>query len=82
MISEILILAIAIPVGYLIAWLAKDEIVSWRKWFKVLIISSVIVGIIFYFYEKPYISWTAGFILIVSSISLMQSQDKKWIRKI
>ncbi len=80
MISEIIILLLAIPSGYLIAWLARDELIVGRKWFRVLIILSIIVGIWFYLVDVIYVSWTAGFIFIVSLISLMKSNDEKWFK--
>jgi len=74
MIIEIIILLSAIPIGYLIAWLAKDELVAGKKWFRVLIILSILISAWFYLIGEKYISWTAGFILIVSLISLIQSK--------
>ena len=74
MFLEILILLLAIPTGFLIAWLASDELKEGKPWFRVLIISSIIVGIWFYLTDFLYISWTAGFILIVSLISLIKAK--------
>ena len=74
MILEIVILLLAIPIGYLIAWLAKDELVAGKKWFRVLIILSILISAWFYLIGEKYISWTTGFILIVSLISLIQSK--------
>ena len=82
MIFELIILLLAIPAGYLIAWLARDELISGRIWFIALIIVSIFIGMLFYFIGIKYISWTAGFVLIVSFTSLIKSYDKKWARKI
>ena len=82
MMAEIIILLLAIPTGYLIAWLASDELVAGRKWFKALIIFSFLSGFIFYFMDEIYITLTNVFIIVVAFISLMKSYDKKWIRKI
>ena len=81
MLLDWIILILAIPSGYLIAWLARDELVAGRMWFKVLIYLSLIIGVIFYFLERFYISLTMGFIIVVSAISLRKSHDKKWTRK-
>ena len=81
MIEELIILALAIPSGYLIARLARDELVDGRKWFQILIILGIAVGTLAYFIGYGYIGWTAGFMIIVSFISLIKSYDKKWIRK-
>ena len=75
-----LILFLAIPIGYLIAWLTKEELIIGRFWFKILIIASIIIGSLFYYLEKNYISWTSTFILIVSVIGLMKSYDKRWTK--
>ncbi len=82
MLIEIIILILGIPAGYLIAWLARDELVAGRMWFKILIIISILIGIIFYFFDRIYISLSTAFIVIVSAISLMKSYDKKWIKKV
>lgn len=81
MILEIIILLLAIPTGFLIAWLTRDELISGKKWFRVLIILSILVGIWFWLIGKTYVSWAAGFILIVSLIALIKSEDKKWVKK-
>lgn len=81
MLAEFLILIMAIPSGYLIAWLARDELISGRIWFKSLIVISLIVGIVFYFYDRIYISWNSAFVLIVSLIGLMRSYDETWTRE-
>lgn len=80
MLIEIIILLLAIPSGYLIAWLARDELKDGRKWFRILIIASMISGIWFYLIKLFYISLTLGFIFIVSLISLIKSKDEKWIK--
>ena len=74
MFIEIVILVLAIPVGFLIAWLTKDELTSGRKWFRILIIASILGVIGFWIYGFPYVSWTFGFILIVSLISFVKSK--------
>ena len=78
---EIIILALAVPSGFLIAWLAKDELIQGRKWFRILIISSILFGIWFYLIGQSYIVWVFGFILIVSLIGLIKSNDKKWVMR-
>ena len=73
MIWEIIILLLGIPIGYLIAWLAKDELEVGRKWFRVLVIFSFLVGIWFYLIGWKVESFSMGFILIVSLVSLVRS---------
>ena len=72
---------VGVPVGYLIAWLARDELVVGRKWFRVLIISSLFIGVMFYFLKKLYVSLTMVFVIIVSAISLVKSYDRRFVKR-
>lgn len=81
MIWEIIILVLAIPVGYLIALLCRDELVAGRVWFEIIILLSFVLGIAYYIKGESYIAWTLAFISIIALISLMKSYDKKWTRK-
>ena len=81
MIPELIVLMLAIPIGYLIAWLARDELIIGRKYFRVLIIASIIGIIGFWLYGFHYISWTFGFVLIISLVSFLKSYNGKWTRK-
>lgn len=76
----ILLIVLAFPVGLLIAWMARDELKDGRKWFKVLIIISVILGIILLAIKKYAEALTLLFIIIFTGISLWKSYDKKWIK--
>ncbi|MBI5804020.1 hypothetical protein HY450_02140 [Candidatus Pacearchaeota archaeon] len=73
MIAELIVLLLAFPLGYLISWMTKEELVSGRKWFKVLIILSVAVGGWFALLGNFVVTLTSGFVLIVSLVSLMES---------
>jgi ABC-type Fe3+ transport system permease subunit len=73
MILEIVILLLAVPVGFFIAWLTKEELRMGRKWFRILIVVSLIGIIGFWIYGVSYVSWTFGFIGIVSTISLVKA---------
>lgn len=81
MIWEILILLAAVPTGYLIAWLARDELIAGRKYFRILIILGLVSGGWFYLIGKRYMGFSSGFISIVSLMSLIKSNDKRWTRK-
>lgn len=74
-ILSLIVLLLAIPIGYWIAWLAKDELVQGRKWFWVLIVASFITAGVFFYLRQNYIVLTAAFIAIVSGISLMKSYN-------
>lgn len=80
MILEIVVLALAIPAGFLLAWLARDELKDGKKWFRIIILVGVFVGGWFYLTGERYVTWSAGFIIIVSFIALMKSEDKKWVK--
>lgn len=73
MIWEIIILALAFPVGYLIAWLGSDELKDGKKWFRVLIIGSLLLGLWFYLTGSVMESWTMGFVFVVSLVSFVKS---------
>ena len=77
MLIKITILLLAIPIGYLIAWLAKDELILGRKWFKLIILTSIILGIVYYFIGNFIIMLTNLFIAILGVVSLMKSYDKR-----
>ncbi len=81
MILEIIILVLAFPAGYLVAWMARDELIAGRKWFKTLIIIGLVLGLFFAVknYKISYI--LSFFIVIVSFISYKKSFDKKWIKR-
>ena len=73
MMLQIVLLVLAIPVGFLIAWMARDELKQGRKWFRVLVIGCLL-GVIWFWLTKNYvISWTLGFIGIVALVSLIRN---------
>ncbi len=80
MILEIAILLLAIPIGFLIAYLCHDELIQGRIWFRLLTLLAFITGIYFYRSQPP-ISWTSAFIIIVALISLYKSHDNKWTKR-
>jgi O-antigen/teichoic acid export membrane protein len=81
MIVEIILLVLAIPTGFLIAWMARDELIDGRKWFRVIVIASLALAALFWILGFVYISLTLIFIAIVGFVSLIKSRDKKWTKK-
>ena len=81
MIADIILLVLAIPAGYLIAWMARDELADGRKWFGALVIICVVLAAIFTYFGFVYIALSLEFIGIVSLISVIKSRDKKWTKK-
>ncbi|MEI6850050.1 MAG: hypothetical protein WCK29_03350, partial [archaeon] len=69
------------PIGYLIAWMCNDELVSGRKWFRIIIFVSLLVGIVSLFFGQWVLLCSMIFIFIVTSISLRQSFNKKWVKR-
>ena len=78
---DIVILILAIPVGFLLAWLARDELVSGRKWFRRIIISALIIGGWFYLIDEKTVALTCLFIIIVTYVSYIKSFDKRWAKQ-
>ncbi len=74
---DIIIILLSIPIGFLISWLARDEIIEGFFYIKLLFALSLILMIFFSFYDEV-LTKTMGFISIVSFISLMKRFDKKW----
>jgi len=77
MIIEILILILAIPTGFLLSWMAKDELNAGREWFWALLFISIFLASMFLYYEIFYASLTCWFIAIVSLISLYKGCKRK-----
>ena len=77
----ILVLASSYPVGLLLAYLTRDELVSGRKWFKAISVLTLVVAIAFLVLYRNYaIILTLIYIVIVSFISLRKSYDKQFVR--
>ena len=75
----ILILLLAFPSGYLLAYLCRDELVQGRKWFKILAGISTISGVIFLFFNLA-ISLALIFMGIASFISYVRSYNRKFVK--
>ena len=73
MFLTIIILLLAIPIGYLIAYLTKEELKQGKKYFKIIIALAFISGIYFYIVEIPYAVSTSAFIAIVTFISIIKA---------
>ncbi|MFH1802962.1 MAG: hypothetical protein ABH864_05965 [archaeon] len=81
MLIEVVVLLLAILIGFLIAYWANDELVAGRKWFRVIIGVSIVVGGWFAFQGNWSVVWTCGFIMIATGISCWKSFDKNWVKK-
>ena len=76
---EILILILGVPTGYLISYLARDELKQGRKWFKLIIFLSLALGLVFWFFNIE-MSYSLFFLCTIAVISLWKSYDKKWTK--
>ncbi len=78
-----LILLAGFPVGYLLAWLARDELVAGRKWFFLLagvsLLSAVIISFASFVFKFAMILGLF-FIIIISLVAVWKSHDKKWVK--
>lgn len=81
MIIKIIILILAIPAGFFVSYLARDELVQGRNWFLALIILSGICGIVLSGFGFVPEALTSFFVTIFSIVSYWKSFDKKWTRK-
>ncbi len=82
MIKELLItilLILALPIGYLLAYLTRDELVKGRKYFKLIILMSSVLAVIFLFFNSI-VSLGLIFMSLVTLISLAKSYDKRFVK--
>ena len=77
MILYFIVLLLAIPIGFLIAWFARDELIEGFIYIKLVCKLSFILMLIFSFYDEV-ITLSLGFICIVSYVSVIKRYDNKW----
>ena len=73
---DFILLLFAIPVGFLIARLARDELIQGRNYLLTLIVFCFVLMVIFLSNEVFVL--TLGFMSIVGWISYLKSFDLKW----
>ncbi len=66
----ILFLALGIPIGNYLSKITKEELKSGQKWFKTIIVLSLILGIIGLIIGNDVLLFSCFFIAIVTSRSL------------
>ncbi len=77
-----LLITSAFPVGYLLAYLCKEELKAGRNYFRVIAwacLSGILVMI--HLYENYSVILTLAYISVVSLISVEKSYDKKFVGK-
>lgn len=70
----IVFLVLGIPLGNLLARMTKEELKYGRKWFKLIIILSLLGAIVFLILRKDALLFGLLFIAIVASRSLKSNQ--------
>lgn len=80
-VSWLIVVLLAVSTGFLIAYLAKDELVAGRKWFSWIFIIGLLAGICFFITNKISESYSFIFLAIICLISYLKSFDKKKVRK-
>jgi hypothetical protein len=73
MMFEWLVLLLGIPVGYFISWLAEDELIVGKKYFRVLILIGLMGAIGFWIYGLRIEALGMGFIGVVALVSFLKS---------
>lgn len=79
------VLLSALPLGYFLAWLTKEELVQGRAAFLLIMAASIIVIIALLSFGleinlKLSLVFALLFIFIASSISMWKSYDKKFVK--
>ena len=78
---SVLLLVLSVPVGFLIAWHARDELVQGRKWFKIIMNVAELAVLILVALDELAGVLTCAFIIVVAYVSYRKSFDKKWTKK-
>ncbi len=70
----VLVLILGIPIGNLLAKVAKDELKQGRKWFKLIVNLSLLGGLIGLIISNDVLMFAFFFIAIVTSRSLISKK--------
>ncbi|MSS74601.1 hypothetical protein EXS73_00070 [Candidatus Pacearchaeota archaeon] len=81
MILDFVVVLIAIPVGYLLAWLAREELVPGRVWFQRLAVISLVLGMGLWAYGMPTGLILGLFLAILAFIAYCQSFNRRLTTK-
>lgn len=79
----VVIIISSLPIGYLLSYLCKDELVSGRKWFIILGILSLVASLLvafFSFSSKLAVILTLFYLAIISFVSVWKSYDSRFIK--
>ena len=73
LIIGICVLILGVPIGNILAKTTKEELKVGRKWFGLIILLSLILGIVGLFLKKDVLLFTGFFIAIVTSRSIRKN---------
>ncbi len=82
-IISIAVLLSSVPLGYLLAWLTREELIQGRLAFALLIPASAVMAAAFLFMDiepKLPLIFSFLFTLIVSLVCMLKSYDKKFVK--
>jgi len=77
----LIVLVFGFPIGYLIAYLTRDELLIGRRYFIVLMCLSLFFAVFFYIMSFNASLYGSLFVLILSLIGYWKSFDKKWTKR-
>jgi len=78
---SVLLLVTAVPIGLLLAWLCKDELVDGRKWFRLIIyVSAILFLICLFVYNSIIVLGSFVYLMILSAVALKKSYNKKFVK--
>jgi hypothetical protein len=76
MLTELLVLVLGIPVGLLLAYLSRDELVVGRKWLRIVVGVGVVGGLVSLEYGDVQFAVALGFVGVMALVSLFVSGRK------
>ena len=84
-IISIAVLLLALPLGYLLAWLTREELVQGRLAFALIMAVSIagIIAVLFFSLEislKLSLVFALLFIFTASAVSMFKSYNKKFVK--
>ncbi len=80
LIAYFVMLVLAFPIGYWLAYLCKDELVKGREWFRRLMVWSFVLALVSFIFWTFVMGLSFMFILIVAGVSYHKSRDKKFVK--
>lgn len=74
------ILALAVPLGFWIAWLARDELRVGRRWFAIAVAAGIVLALAAGVEWQAAGAYTGIFIAVLAGVAYRKSFDRKWTR--